>query len=159
MSKRVRKVRLTPKPPRAKSKRPPAPRDDGGHSLTVYSAEIGAKICGDLAQGRTLTSICKDKSLPSAATVLGWASDPKHEFAPMYDTARRVGYLYLADQMLDVATRPDNDSGSVNRDRLTVDTFKWTPLASIPGAFQLGALAVQARPCTRLIGQVFFSVR
>ena len=86
--------------------------------MTVYSAEIGAKICGDLAQGKTLTSICKDKSLPSAATVITWIQDPAHPMTAAYNQSRLVGYQIRADELHDIARSPATDPGSVNRDRL-----------------------------------------
>lgn len=93
-----------------------------------YSEELGAKICDRLADGETLTAICKSGNIPSERTVRSWASDPDHPFSRAYDKAREVGYHKMADDILDIA----DGAGPPERDRLRVDTRKWLLSKALP---------------------------
>lgn len=68
---------------------------------------IGAYICRELQTGRTITSICKDKEVPSLPTVLNWLNllhpNFNEEFFKSYTEARRVQAEVLADQNIDIA--------------------------------------------------------
>jgi hypothetical protein len=56
---------------------------------TLYSDELGTRICELLAAGHTLSSVCKDHpDLPSERTIRRWALDPEHPFSPQYARAR-----------------------------------------------------------------------
>jgi len=105
----------------------------------LYTEELGNRICELLAEGKTLTSICKENpDLPSDRAIRRWASDEEHPFSPQYAHARLVGYHVLADETLDVADGKDaedgkrTEPGQVARDRLMVDTRKWLLSKALP---------------------------
>jgi hypothetical protein len=92
---------------------------------TVYSEELGSRICDQLADGISLTEICEPDDMPVARTVRRWALDPDHPFSPQYARAREIGYHAMADQIFAHADRKLDDSEAVARDRLKVETRKW----------------------------------
>lgn len=71
-----------------------------------YTDEIGVELCIRLAEGESLKSICNDAHLPSKSTVLKWAVDPEHPISDRYARAREIGYLLLADEIIDISNTP-----------------------------------------------------
>jgi hypothetical protein len=73
----------------------------------IYNEMIGAYICRELQSGRTITTICKDKDVPSLPTVLNWLNrlhpNFNEDFFKSYTEARRIQAEVLADQNLDIA--------------------------------------------------------
>ena len=73
--------------------------------------------------------------------------NPDHPFAPKYARAREIGYLRMADQLLDISdgdgTDAAKDSAQVQRDRLRADTRKWLLSKMLPKVFG-DRLAVEA---------------
>lgn len=109
-----------------------------------YTKKLGQRICDLLAEGKTLNSICKNDKFPSERTVRRWASDDKHPFAPNYARAREVGYLRMADEILEISddgsndTRLDDEGNEIvnhdviQRSRLRVETRKWLLSKALP---------------------------
>lgn len=104
-----------------------------------YTQEIADQICALLSEGKSLRSICKAESMPSAVTVFAWLR--KHEgFLKQYEKAKEESADALADEMLDIADEASNDwmedhdkdnpgyrlnGEAIGRSRLRVDTRKW----------------------------------
>jgi len=86
-----------------------------------YSAERAADICGRLAQGESLRSICHDESSPDVKTVYRWMM-ANEEFRQQYALAREDQADTLADEILDIADNVTEDAGSR---RVRIDTRKW----------------------------------
>lgn len=109
--------------------------------------ELAERICGRLAMGHTLRSVCSEKGMPRAHTVIGWTL-VNPAFREHYVRAREIGYLQMADGILDIADDGSNDyverlraDGSkvvlfdgehVQRSRLRVDTRKWLMSKALP---------------------------
>ena len=70
--------------------------------------------------------------LPSEKTVRTWAMDPEHPFSTQYARAREVGYMKMADDLLDIA---DDASDDYQRSRLRVDARKWLLSKALPKIF------------------------
>lgn len=114
-----------------------------------FSQEVADAICERLANGETLTSICEDENLPAVSTVIKWTQDKeKTEFYEQYARAREIGYLRMADEILDCAddgrndwiTRKTRGGGEIEvfnkeaaeRSKLRVDTRKWLLSKALP---------------------------
>lgn len=111
---------------------------------TKYSKELGVKICSQIAEGKSLVSICKADEMPSTVTVYSWLNDEENkEFLNTYTRAREDQADTLADEIISIADEEctiirgvgggDNedvevvfDSVAVARNRLRVDARKWT---------------------------------
>ena len=103
---------------------------------TAYTPELGETICGRLAEGNTLSSICKEQpDLPSERTIRRWALDPEHPFSPQYARAREIGYHKMADDLLDIADNEETDPGKVARDRLRTDKRQWLLSKALPKVY------------------------
>lgn len=107
---------------------------------STFSAEIAAVICGQLAEGQSLRSICKAEDMPPESTVRGWVVDNVDGFAAQYTRARDLGLDAVADELLDIADDGTNDwmernsegnpgwavnGEHVQRSRLRLDARKW----------------------------------
>ena len=123
-------------------------RDTKGRIVGAYNAQLAARICEDLSSGMTLSEVCRQPGMPPARTVLDWALDENHPFAPKYERARLLGYQVMADAVIDIAddsrgdviekTGPKGettrviDSENVARSRLRVEARKWILSKALP---------------------------
>jgi hypothetical protein len=106
-----------------------------------YSAKLVELICGRLASGESLRSICRDEELPHMATVMNWLGK-ESTFREQYALAREVQAEYLVDEIVEIADDGVNDymekrdaegkiigwreNGEfIQRSRLRVDARKW----------------------------------
>jgi len=106
-----------------------------------YTEEIDDLICTELADGRSLRSICAEEEwAPDTRTVMRWLN-VNEAFRQHYARAREQQAELMADELLDIADDGSNDwmerqrrDGStetvpdhehINRSRLRVDTRKW----------------------------------
>ena len=108
---------------------------------TLYSLELVDRICGQIIDGRSLRTICKDDDMPCTSTVLTWLRTYP-EFLLRYEKAKEEQADALAEEMLDIADDGTNDwmekrdkegnnigwqvnGEHVQRSRLRLDTRKW----------------------------------
>jgi hypothetical protein len=109
----------------------------------VYSEDLADRLCTLLAKGTGLRPSCKACGVDSA-TVLQWATDTKHPFSERFKNARTIGYLMMAEEILEIS---DNSTGdltidqnghnvvnheNIQRSRLKVDTRKWIVSRMLP---------------------------
>ncbi len=120
-----------------KKRRPPVP----------YTRELADDICCKLSDGASLRELCRDEGMPNESTVRDWATTDVDGFGARYVRAREVGYLAMADELLEIAddssgdmTVDENgkarmDSEFAARSRLRVDTRKWFLAKMLPKVF------------------------
>ena len=120
-----------------KKRRPPVP----------YTRELADDICCKLSDGTSLRELCRDEGMPNESTVRDWATTDVDGFGARYVRAREVGYLAMADELLEIAddssgdmTVDENgkarmDSEFAARSRLRVDTRKWFLAKMLPKVF------------------------
>jgi hypothetical protein len=94
-----------------------------------YTEQLGKRICEQLAEGKTLSSICRGPGMPTEGAVRQWALKGG-EFGDKYERARFLGYLKMADEIIDIADQ--SDERTVNRDRLRIDARKWALSKALP---------------------------
>ena len=117
---------------------------------SAYTAEIAEAICGRLAAGESLRTICEDDGMPDESTVRQWAIENREGFSPHYARAREVQFERWADEILEIAddgscdyvVRTDDngpelvvDQEHINRSRLKVDARKWLLSKLLPKKF------------------------
>jgi hypothetical protein len=86
-------------------------------------------ILGRLAEGQSLSAICRDDDMPNRATVQRWQNDDA-EFDAAVTRAREDGYQLLADRaLLEAMTAEDAAKG-----RLSFDAHRWY-LGKLSNAF------------------------
>ena len=100
---------------------------------TIYTKELGEKICSQIAVGKSVRKMCKSPKMPSASTIFYWLIDEeKKEFLEQYKKARNVEAELMFEELREIA---DNQEGDVMRDRLRVDTRKWYLSKVLPKKF------------------------
>ncbi len=108
---------------------------------TLYSEEIAAEVCERLAAGESLRQMCRDEHLPAEATVRLWAIENREGFSARYTQARELGFLSMADEIIEIADDGSNDwieretekgrkfvelnHEHVSRSNLRVSTRRW----------------------------------
>ena len=96
------------------------------------TSTITDQICQELMSGKPLTSICRNKDLPSLSTVNRWLS--KHpSFAKQILQARRVGTQYYLDKMIEeLETVSAKDVGIV---REKLHHYRWLASKLLPSLY------------------------
>lgn len=100
-----------------------------------FTQEVADAICAELAEGKSLRSVCKAEEMPCIRTVFTWMRTYP-EFLQQYARAKEESADALADEILDIADDSARDfvsgengpvfnSEHVQRSRLRVDTRKW----------------------------------
>lgn len=89
---------------------------------TIYTQELADEICADLVVGKSLRTVCASDDRPAISTIFLWFRT-QPGFREQYEKAKEECSDMLVEDMLDIA---DNVKGDTQRDRLRVDTRKWT---------------------------------
>jgi hypothetical protein len=114
----------------------------------TYSDETDQEILRRLAEGETLTQICRDEHLPTEAAIRKRAlTEP---FGSLYVRAREIGYMRMADELTEIADDARNDwmeretkngtitvvnDEAVKRSELRINTRKWLLSKALPKVF------------------------
>lgn len=99
----------------------PKEKNKGGRP-TLYTEEIGDKICAGIARRKAMAKLCDDDdSLPDPRTVYRWLREHP-QFCRNYEHAKEDQADYLVDEALEIADDKDIDPASK---RIMVDTRKW----------------------------------
>lgn len=98
---------------------------------TTYTPATAELIAARLADGETLSSVCRTPGMPSRQTVHQWRMRIP-AFNDLYMRAREIGMEAMSDDMLTIADDDTGDmvdgapnSANVQRSRLMVDTRKF----------------------------------
>lgn len=106
---------------------------------TSYTEEIGIAICVQLAEGKSLRSICAKPDMPAIRTVYQWLVK-QPTFAQLYARAREDQADTYADEIVDISDDGRNDwmeardgenvaykfnGEHVQRSKLRVEARKW----------------------------------
>ncbi|WP_315830994.1 hypothetical protein [Bradyrhizobium prioriisuperbiae] len=144
-----------------------------GHPSS-YTDELAERICTELRTGRTLVDVCRDEGMPSEHTVLERVQRNRGGFTERYRLAREIGYLVMADQIIEIIDDSSNDwseqvdaSGdvrqvfnreNVTRSRLRFEGRRWLLSKALPRIFgerlQLQPIAEPSDSWKELLKQV-----
>ena len=98
---------------------------------TTYTTDIAAEICSELADGKSMRTVCEQDHMPSMSTVFKWLVEHP-EFSEQYAKAKEECAEAMVEDMLSIADEPASmtgdgkiDSADVAQKRLRVDTRKW----------------------------------
>lgn len=106
---------------------------------TDFNEEVAAHICAEIASGRSLRSVCRDKGMPDKSTVFRWLS--KHEtFRDQYARAQEDRTAAMAEEILEIADQYDSvqeklDTDHIQRAKLRIDARKWLMSKMAPKRF------------------------
>lgn len=122
-----------------------------------YSDEIAKEICLTIATSTVgVKKLCKaNPHWPDACNINRWCYE-NEEFRNRYASAKEAQMTWLAEEALDVAYDDsrdilENHKGEmvmnhvkVNRDKLIVDTIKWTTAKLAPKVYGMNKIEVGA---------------
>ena len=93
---------------------------------SIYTDELAKEICLRISNGRSLSSVCRDKDMPSRSLVYDWLADEeKQDFMDRYREADLQRADFHADEMIEIADSVEADTAEVAKARLQIDTRKW----------------------------------
>lgn len=108
-----------------------------------FNQALADKICEELADARSLRSICLDDGMPSQTTIFRWLADDRYSsFREQYTRAREAQADAIFDEILDIADDASNDwmerrssedeplgwqlnGEHVQRSKLRIEARKW----------------------------------
>jgi len=107
---------------------------------TIYTQELADKICSELAEGKSLRTVCLADEIPDKSTIFNWLRTNK-EFLDQYTRAKIEASDALADEIQDIADDGSNDWMEINmghgqtkiicyrehveRSKLRIESRKW----------------------------------
>jgi hypothetical protein len=100
------------------------PKNKGGRP-SLYSEELIDEICVRLAQGQSMSKVCKSKDMPHIATVWRWLNE-KQEFHDKYMRAKEEGAEADADRIEEIAEGVLTGEYGPQEARVAMDAYKWT---------------------------------
>lgn len=115
-----------------------------GGRPTKFTKKLADSICAELADGKSMRTICKEEKMPAMATIFRWLRE-KEEFREQYETAKQECADAMIEDILDIADNQVEqpilvegkpieidgkavtikDSPSVQHAKLRVDARKW----------------------------------
>lgn len=118
---------------------------------TRYTKALGDRICSQLAEGKSLRTVCRDPKMPAKTTVFRWLRMPSmKDFRDQYARAKEEAADAMAEDILDIADDGTNDyMEKLNKDgeptglymfnkeaalrsRIRIDARKWLMAKSKP---------------------------
>lgn len=118
----------------------PRPKRPTGRP-TTFTQDLADRICAELAEGKSMRTVCKADDMPAMSTVFKWLREHP-SFSEQYTKAKEESADALVEEMLDIADDGTNDwmeihdkegaavgykvnGEAVQRSRLRVETRKW----------------------------------
>lgn len=115
--------------------------ENTGGRPSIFTQELADELCAQLAEGRSLRSVCQADHMPSKATVFNWMRTHKG-FLDQYTRAKQEAADALFDEIQDIADDGTNDwmekldsegqpigwqlnGEHVQRSKLRIDARKW----------------------------------
>jgi hypothetical protein len=89
--------------------------------MPEFTQDLFDSICEQIAQGKSLQSICKSKSMPSTTSVMKWLAKDENLVA-QYARARELQAEYFADAVVQIA---DDKKLAPEHKRVMIDARKW----------------------------------
>ena len=106
---------------------------------TIFTKELADEICEQLAEGKSMRTVCRAENMPAMRTIFYWLRT-NEDFLQQYARAKEEAADALVDEMIEIADDGSNDLMTLekgnysyevenkevtNRSRLRVDTRKW----------------------------------
>lgn len=111
---------------------------------TIYTEELGKKICERISKGESIRHIILDDNIPASSTIFRWLLDEdKKLFQEQYARSRAIQAELMFEELMAIADESDtviqgddkSDAARVNAKRLRVDTRKWYLSKVLPKKF------------------------
>lgn len=104
-------------------------RNKRGQYATPYDPKLAIAICERIAEGETLSGICKTEGMPDRTTFRKWVLADE-DLRKAYEAARNLQAHSLFDEALDVTRQlkedKDLDNTKVNAFRVALEHLRWS---------------------------------
>lgn len=100
------------------------PKGKGGRP-TIFTQDLADLICAELAQGKSLRTVLKSKSMPAMSQIFNWLRT-NTEFQEQYTRAKEEGADALADDIIDIAADVRRGKLKPDAGRVAGDLMKWS---------------------------------
>ena len=110
-------------------------------TATIYTVELGERVCEMIAEGKSLTEIAAADGMPNKSTVLRWASKDE-EFRVKYEAAMALRIEGIVEGMIEIA---DSDRGPRDK-QVMLDARKWIAGRFIPSKYGTKVTNVMENP-------------
>lgn len=75
---------------------------------TIYTQELADRMCEQLAEGKSMRTVCEAEDMPAKRTVFNWLRT-NEEFLHQYERAKVEAADYLAEEIIEIADDGRND--------------------------------------------------
>jgi len=104
-----------------------------GHAGVQYSNTMADVICQRIAEGDSITKVCKDPKMPGYATLSRWRKAHK-DFGELFEQALQDRAHMYHDKVIEAAEATDTkDDAAVQK--VKVDAYKWAAEKGNPDRF------------------------
>jgi hypothetical protein len=91
-----------------------------------YTEEIADRVCSEIAQGKSLVTICSAKDMPCMATIFNWLkSEDKSGFLERYARAKQEQAEYGFERITEIVKKVEDGVLGANEARTMIDAIKW----------------------------------
>jgi transposase-like protein len=110
---------------------------------TDYTEEVAARICEEIAEGKSIRQICRADDMPAPSSVYKWLMEHP-QFSEQYERARQEQAEAFAQEIIEIADNGTNDTyvdengnkktdwDVLGRSKLRVDARKWIASKLLP---------------------------
>lgn len=99
---------------------------------TTFTQEIADEICQELAEGKSLRTVCEPEHMPAVKTIFNWMRT-NEQFLQQYTRAKQESADAMAEEILDIADEASNkimgddksDGARLQAERLRIETRKF----------------------------------
>lgn len=101
---------------------------------SIRTPEIIEEICEQIAEGRSLASVCLAENMPSLRSVMRWL-DADPEFVEMYDEARKKRGDRYGEKVADLTQMVIDGTIKPDQARVAMDGLKWAAARMAPSKY------------------------
>ena len=118
-----------PRPKKIQSEPEATPEKKKAGRPAIYSKTIADQIISRMIEGESMVDICRDKDMPSRATVYRWLDEDK-EFEARCARAREALADYLVDKIEQMAAETNEDNHQSQK--VKISTAQWRAMKMAP---------------------------
>lgn len=97
--------------------------------------ELADAILERIASGESLRAVCRDRGMPSEATVRRWDREDLDGFAAQYARAKAERSAVHVEEIIEIADRPCATAVEVQQAKNQIDARKWTASKLLPRTY------------------------
>jgi hypothetical protein len=128
---------LTPSQPKKEKRNHNRVKALGGRFVTVFDPGLGALMCERIAEGDTLSNMCKEETMPSRQTFHRWIVN-QPELHKAYLAARELSAFSMEEEAIDMARAVRSDPQNAVKVRayeVALNQLRWSAARRNPRVY------------------------